>query len=59
MDKATKLQILRDTAWELLKHSPKDLKECGIDPIALVGANFSTKEMLADLGIDVSQEYKR
>ena len=59
MDKIKKLNMLRDTAWELLKYPPNQLKEHGISPLNLVGINFAVEEMMQDLGIDASQELKR
>ena len=59
MDKKGKLNMLRDTAWELLKYPPNELRKQGINPLNLVGVNFAVDEMMQDLGIDASQELKR
>ena len=59
MDKQEKLNAIRNIAWEMLKFPPSQLKKQGIDPLNLVGANFSAKEMLKEMGIDVADEYNR
>ena len=56
LSKAEKLMALRNTAWDLLKFSPKELKKQGISPINLVGANFSAKEKLNEIGDNVDEE---
>lgn len=56
LSKEEKLMALRNTAWDLLKFSPKELKKQGINPINLVGANFSAKDMLNEMGVDVDEE---
>ena len=56
LSKEEKLMALRNTAWDLLKCSPKELKKQGISPINLVGANFSAKDMLNEMGVDVDEE---
>ena len=59
MNKQEKLQAIRDIAWEMLKFPPSELKKQGINPINLVGANFSAKEMMEELGIDVNDELNK
>ncbi len=56
LSKEEKLMALRNTAWDLLKLPPKELKKQGISPINLVGVNFSAKDMLNEMGVDVDEE---
>lgn len=56
LTKEQKLKAINGIAWELLGKSPKALKEQGINPLGLVGATISTREMLDELGINIQDE---
>lgn len=53
-----KLKKINSISWELLGQNPRELKAQGISPINLVGATFSTKEMLNEIRAERGENIK-